>query len=198
MKRGRPATTGIKDAVAIAQKRGCVMQIVYASDSVCDFLIRTAALVIFARIVRFEKIIAPVSEIEHECRGIIAELQLFPRSEQIRLELWIYSKHGTYRFFRVTDAGLKEIQQNGELATGLTAEGEAPPDTITDTVPDTVPVTGPSTGNKGEPVQGRSPTETSGTVVTVGTSTLPGHAPPVPSSGESTVGESGGGRRVPE
>ena len=167
------------------------MRIMYSSDSVCDFLIRTAALVIFVRVVRFEKIVAPPNEIAHECRGILAELHLFPQSLQIQTELWIYSKHGTYRFFRLTDAGLEEIQQNGEVVPAPATEGETPPATV----PDTVPVTGPSTGNTGVGVRGGSPTETSGTV---GTVTLPGHAPPVPSSGESTVGESGGGRGVPE
>ena len=71
---------------------------------------------IFVRVVRSEKIIAPVHEIAYECRGIIAELRLFPPSLQIRTELWIYTRHGTYRFFRLTDTGLEEIQQNGETA----------------------------------------------------------------------------------
>jgi hypothetical protein len=163
MKRGRPATTGIRDAVAIAQKRGCVMQIVYASDSVCDFLIRTVALVIFIRIVRFEKIVAPAHEIAHECRGIIAELRLFPKSLQIRTELWIYSKHGTYRFFRLTDAGLEEIQQDGETTPatvpatvneGDTAPAAVPAGNTENTSPATIPVT----GSTPEQVPGESPT----------------------------------------
>ncbi|MCK9631497.1 MAG: hypothetical protein M0R30_07620 [Methanoregula sp.] len=114
MKRGRPATTGINDAVAIAKKRGCVMRVTYAPDSVCDFFIRTVMLVSFVRLIRIEKIIAPASEIEHEYREIIAELRLFPQSPQIQKELWVYNKYGTYRFFRLTDAGLEEIQQSGE------------------------------------------------------------------------------------
>jgi hypothetical protein len=114
MKRGRPATRGIDTAVSIAQARGCVMRVTYAPESVCDFFIRTVMLVIFVRVVRIEKIVAPVHEIEHLCRGIIAELRLFPPSLQIRLELWVYSKHGTYRFFRLTEAGLEEIPQGGE------------------------------------------------------------------------------------
>jgi hypothetical protein len=149
MKRGRPATTGINDAVAIAQKRGCVMQIVYASDSVCDFLIRTVAFVIFVRVVRSEKIVAPVQDIAYEYRGIIAELRLFPPSLQIQTELWIYSRHGTYRFFRLTDAGLEEIQQDGE-----TAPAAIPTLNKDSTSPATIPVT----GNTPEKVPGESPT----------------------------------------
>ena len=163
MNRGRPATKGIGDAVAIAQRRGCVMQIVNASDSVCDFLIRTAGLVIFTRIVRFEKIIAPVSEIKHECRGMIAGLRLFPRSEQIRLELWIYSRHGTYRFFRLTDAGLEEIRQDGETAPAAVpapAEEKPAPATVPGSVKevDTSPAVIPVTGNTPEKEHDGSPT----------------------------------------
>lgn len=114
MKRGRPSTTGINDAVAIAKRRGCVMRVTYAPDSVCDFLIRTVTHVAFVRAVRFEKIILPVEEIERECREIISELRLFPPSEQIQLEIWAYSKHGTYRFFRINGTGLEEIPGDGE------------------------------------------------------------------------------------
>ena len=163
MKRGRPATKGIDNATAIARKRGCVMQIVYASDSVCDFLIRTAALVIFVRAVRFDKIVAPVSEIEHECRGIISELRFFPRSEQIRLEIWIYSRHGTYRFFRLTDAGLEEIRQDGEIAPAAVpapAESDSVPATVPGSVKDAdaSPAVIPVTGHTPEKVPDGSPT----------------------------------------
>jgi len=125
MKRGRPATRGIDTAFGIAQKRGCVMRVVNTPESVCDFFIRTVMLIIFVRVVRIEKIVAPVREIEHQCRGTIAELRLFPPSPQIRLELWVYSKHGTYRFFRLTEAGLEEIPQSGEPGSAVTAGGES-------------------------------------------------------------------------
>lgn len=163
MNRGRPATRGINDAVAIAQKRGCVMRVTYAHDSVCDFFIRAMMLVIFVRVVRIEKIVAPVSEIEFVCRRMIAELRLFPPSQQIRLELWVYSRHGTYRFFRLTDAGLEEIQQNGETAPATipatVKEGEADPAAVPTVNKDsTSPATTPVTGDMPEQVPGESPT----------------------------------------
>lgn len=123
MRRGRPSTTGINDAVTIAKKRGCVMRVMYSSDCVCDFLIRTVTHVAFVRAVRFEKIILPVEEIQRECREIISELRLFPPSEQIHLEIWAYSKHGTYRFFRINTTGLEEIPESPEPETAIPAEG---------------------------------------------------------------------------
>ena len=123
MNRDRRATKGLDDAAPIAQRRGCLMKVEYGPESVCDFLIRTVELVIFVRVVRIEKIVASVSEIGHECRAIIAELRLFPQSPQIRLELWAYNKHGTYRYFRLTATGLEEIRQSGEPETVATGEG---------------------------------------------------------------------------
>jgi len=143
MKRGRPFTTGINDAVAIAKKRGCVMRVTYAPDSICDFFIRTVTHVAFARLVRIEKIIAPACEIEHEYRETIAELRLFPQSLQIQRELWVYNKYGTYRFFRLTGDSLEEIQQSGEPA----RNGEPDARTEENNHPDTEPVVGKETGD---------------------------------------------------
>lgn len=113
MTKGRPATRGIDDAIAIARKRGCVMRIAYGLDSTCDFLIRTVAYIVFAKIRRMDRITATASGIGHEFRDIIGELRLFPKSKEILLELWIYSKHGTYRFFRIMEYGLVEIGGDG-------------------------------------------------------------------------------------
>jgi len=100
---------------------------------------------------RIEKIVAPANEIEFVCRRIIAELRLFPPSQQIRLELWVYTRHGTYRFFRLTDTGLEEIQQNGETAPATVPatvkEGDTAPAAVPivnkdSTSPATIPVAG--------------------------------------------------------
>jgi len=113
MTKGRPATSGVDDAVIIAHKRGCVMRIVHGLESVCDLVIRTAAYVAFVKARRTDKITATIREIEHTYRDLIAELRLFPVSAEILRELWIYSKHGTYRFFRIRETGLVEVDQHG-------------------------------------------------------------------------------------
>jgi hypothetical protein len=113
MTKGRPATTGVDDAVVIAHKRGCVMRIMYGLESLSDLVIRTAAYVAFIKTRRTEKITATIQEIEYAYRNLIADLRLFPVSAQILPELWIYSKHGTYRFFRISEAGLAEVDRDG-------------------------------------------------------------------------------------
>jgi hypothetical protein len=89
------------------------MRIVYGLESLIDLVIRTAAYVAFIKTRRTEKITATIQEIEYAYHDLIAELRLFPVSAQILLELWIYSKHGTYRFFRVGETGLAEVDRNG-------------------------------------------------------------------------------------
>ena len=113
MTKGRPATTGVDDAVVIARKRGCVMRIVYGLESLSDLVIRTAAYVAFVKTRRTDKITATIREIEHAYQNLIDELRLFPVSAQILRELWIYSKHGTYRFFRINERGLDEVDHHG-------------------------------------------------------------------------------------
>jgi len=113
--KGRPATTGVDDAVVIARKRGCVMRIMHGLESLSDLVIRTAAYVVFIKTRRTEKITATIQEIEHMYQNLIAELRLFPASAQILRELWIYSKHGTYRFFRIGETELTEVDRHGML-----------------------------------------------------------------------------------
>ncbi len=113
MNRGRPATRGIDNAVAIARTRGCTMRIVYGMESFCDLMVRTATHIIFIKARRMDRITATIAEIEHECRSLIGDLRMVPASAQILLELWIYTKYGTYRFFRIGASGLTEIDRDG-------------------------------------------------------------------------------------
>jgi hypothetical protein len=82
-------------------------------ESMCDFQIRTPVHVVFVRVRRFLRILAPLAEIEAEHRNIIQLLRSFPASDSILRELWVYSKHGTYRYFRVTGTGIVEIDRAG-------------------------------------------------------------------------------------
>lgn len=126
MKKGRPMTRGLDDAVAIARKRGCVMKCEYGLENTCDLFIRTSTYIALVRLRRMDKIDAPVGEIEHESRDLIAELRLFPESAQIHLELWAYSRHGTYRLFLIRGTGLVELGRDGEPA-GEKENGALPP-----------------------------------------------------------------------
>jgi hypothetical protein len=127
-----------------------VSKIVYGLESVCDFFIRTAACVVFVKTRRTDKIIATIKEIEHAYQDLIAELRLFPASAQILLELWIYSKHGTYRFFRIGETGLAEVGRDG-MPVPPPGEIAAP------TVPGELPVKDEQIPHGNPEMEGRSP-----------------------------------------
>lgn len=89
------------------------MRVVFGFESLSDLVIRTAAYVAFVKTRRTEKITATIKEIEHAYQNLIDELRLFLVSAQILRDLWIYSKHGTYRFFRINERGLDEVDHHG-------------------------------------------------------------------------------------
>jgi hypothetical protein len=123
---------------------------VYSLERVCDFFIRTSACVVFVNTRRTDKIIATIKEIEPAYQDLIAELRLFRASAQILLELWIYSKHGTYCFFRIGEAGIAEVGRDGMPV--------PPPCEITaTTVPKELPVKDEQIPHVNPEMEGRSP-----------------------------------------
>lgn len=155
MKRGRPMTRGLDDAVAIARKRGCVMKFEYGLENTCDLMIRTATYIALVRLRRLDRIDAATSEIEHEVRDLIAELRLFPESVQIRREFWAYSRHGTYRLFGIRGTGLVELGRDGEPA-GQAGNSGTPPGPEPGTDPGNGGGAGLETGN-GKPAPSLTP-----------------------------------------
>jgi len=126
MTRGRPVTRGVSDAVRIAKGRGTVMQFCAGTECVSDFMIRTPAHLVFVRVKRFIKILSPVAAIEAEHEEIIGEIRSLPSSDAILYELWVYSKHGTYRFFRIMENGIREIGRDGSVPAGAGREMPLP------------------------------------------------------------------------
>jgi len=80
------------------------MRIVYGLENLSDRVIRITA---------YRKKTATIKKIEHAKRNLIAELRLLPVSAQILHEFWFYSKHGTYRFFRINERELDEVDHHG-------------------------------------------------------------------------------------
>jgi len=62
----------------------------------------------FARRIR-----AALHEIEAEFAEAIVDLRLVPRTGPVSCELWLYSRYGTLRHFRVNDTALAEVDLFG-------------------------------------------------------------------------------------
>jgi hypothetical protein len=61
------------------------------------------------------QIMAAITEIAEDFRDEITKLRIIARDACITAELWLRSRHGTWRFFLVTATGLIEIDRDGKL-----------------------------------------------------------------------------------
>jgi len=113
MTRGRPPKKGLSDAILVAKARGTVMSFLQNRESVCDFMIMGYGNLVVVRVLKARCIRNTREEFEREFQDPIKGLRSFPSSGLILKELWIYSRYGIWRFFRLEDNGIVEICQDG-------------------------------------------------------------------------------------
>jgi hypothetical protein len=136
MRRGPQISQGLALALPFALKRGHVMVFMAALLNLADLLITGNGLFVLVRVCLARRIRADIGEIESEFSAAIAGLRLVPRTGPVSCELWLYSRHGTLRHFRVEDTRLVEIDCYGTLP-GLVKPVAGPgiPEDVTGTGP---------------------------------------------------------------
>lgn len=115
MKRGPPPMKGFDIAIPIALLRGRVMMFQLLPDHVCNFTITGNGVFALVRLMSATRLHASIEEIAWEYSGAIAGLGTLPFGGPVSRELWLYSRYKTMRFFRLTEAGLVEIDSCGFL-----------------------------------------------------------------------------------
>lgn len=118
LSRGPKPRRALKAAIPIAELRGRVQMAKSGPESLYDFTIVSAVPVAFIRIKYAARILAPLAEIAAEFREAILELGAVTHDNAISRELWLCSKHGTLRFFRIIAEGLVELGRDGKLLAG--------------------------------------------------------------------------------
>jgi len=113
MSRGRPPKSGINLALPVARARGRVMAIEQNGETPAMLVIAADGKVVLVYIRRVDPFRVTPEEMEAENRRALALVRSLPSSTDIIREFWPYSKYGTFRFFRVEDAGLREIGRDG-------------------------------------------------------------------------------------
>ena len=113
MSRGRPPLRGMDIAMPVAKVRGRVIELVQNGDIPADFEIIVGGIVIFVGLCRADPFRCTPAAIEAGSRVRIARLRSVPASTHVLRELWIYSKYGSLRFFRVEEIWLLEIGTDG-------------------------------------------------------------------------------------
>lgn len=113
MSRGPHPGRTLAGAIPIAQLRGTVHVVRRAHESQYDLVIAATVPVAFIRVKYADRILVSLQDIEARHRDAIAGLRAMVSAENISRELWLRSRHGTWRFFRIETTGLVEISRDG-------------------------------------------------------------------------------------
>jgi hypothetical protein len=121
MSRGPCPHRALAEAIPIAKARGIVQLAMSGPERVFDIAIISKVPVAFARVMFAPAILATIQQFADDFKEEIAQLRVIARDVAITAELWLRSKHGTWRFFLVTPNSLVEIDREGNrLESGQT------------------------------------------------------------------------------
>jgi hypothetical protein len=114
MTRGPRPHRALAEAIPIAKTRGIIQMALSGPERVFDIAIISKVPVTFARVMFAPAILATIQQLADEFKEEIAQLRTIARDAAITAELWLRSKHGTWRFFLVTPSTLVEIDRDGK------------------------------------------------------------------------------------
>ena len=110
MTRGPVSEQAIEWALPLAHQRGSVYFFRKDRECPCDLQIVNSREVVFVRVRRTRCLHRPVPDLETDCHEHVLRLRAVPGSPPVCRELWICSRRGRWRFFRITETGMEEIQ----------------------------------------------------------------------------------------
>ncbi len=115
MKRGPEPVKGFDAAIPAALRRGQVMRFMSSPEYVGNFMFHGNGLLVLVCLRLAVKLSrATLAEISADYAGAIAGLRTVPCGGPVSRELWLYTRHGRLRFFRVGEnGGLEEIDRDG-------------------------------------------------------------------------------------
>jgi len=124
MTRGRPPQKGLDDAIPVARMRGAVLHFRQEEECAADFEILSADQIIIVRVKRTRRLHCSIQEIKEQFSEPILRLRSLPASAFLYRELWVWSQYGTWRFFRLLDTGIVEIDRDGrQLVVAVPGQG---------------------------------------------------------------------------
>jgi hypothetical protein len=115
MTRGRKPLMALREAVLIAKKRGETRQFMHEPGTICNFVIYCPGFVAHVRIKRVTRVHCSHAWIEREAADALAALRAIASVSGISRELWVFLPRGAFRFFRVEDPGLIELDRTGAV-----------------------------------------------------------------------------------
>ncbi|MFA5331744.1 MAG: hypothetical protein WC342_05150 [Methanoregula sp.] len=115
MSRGRRPLVAVSEAVHIAKKRGETRQFMHEPGTICNFVIYCPGFTAHIRIKRVTRVHCPHAWIEGEAADALRTLRAIAPGTGISRELWIFLPRGAFRFFRVEETGLIELNRDGTV-----------------------------------------------------------------------------------
>ena len=115
MTRGRKPLMAMREAVLIAKKRGETRQFIHEPAMICNFVIHCPGFTAFVRIKRVSRIHCSPERIAWEAADAVADLRAIASGSGISRELWVFLPRGRFRFFRVMETGLTELNRDGSV-----------------------------------------------------------------------------------
>jgi hypothetical protein len=113
MTRGRKPLMALREAVLIAKKRGETRQFMHEPGTICNFVIYCPTIVAHVRIKRVTRVHCSDALIERDAADALVMLRAIAYGPGISRELWVFLPRGAFRFFRVEDTGLIELDRDG-------------------------------------------------------------------------------------
>jgi hypothetical protein len=115
MRRGPEPEKGYEAAIPVALRRGRLMRFRSSPSYVSNFLFYGNGLLVLVCLRLAKRLSrATIAEISAEYADAIAGLCTIPCGGPVSRELWLYSRHGALRFFRLgSDGDLEEIDRDG-------------------------------------------------------------------------------------
>jgi hypothetical protein len=115
MTRGRLPVRAQDVADPIARKRGMVQHYQYEPGAVFSFTIFGKSCGVQVRIKCVRRLGGSVQELERNLTEVLTAIRLTASAPGILRELWLCSPRYALRFFRVSDAGLVELDEDGAV-----------------------------------------------------------------------------------
>jgi hypothetical protein len=123
MSRGPPSRRALAEAIPIAQRRGTIQMAGRGPEKMYDFTIVSSIPVAFVRVTSCTRIHVLIAELAVEFQDELLQLRMITRHDTISRELWVRSRHGTWRFFRLAGECLVELERDGQILAGKNAAG---------------------------------------------------------------------------
>jgi len=115
MTRGRPPQKALDEALSIAQARGDLL--LFRDDPAfdCDYMFLATERLCIVRVKRTRHLWCTPGQMEVQCCEAIQQFRHLPAPAFVSREIWFWSPYSVFRFFRIEDAGLVELDRDGKV-----------------------------------------------------------------------------------